>query len=162
MADFYLSTDTIQSFLSNGNSLEPILQTASETLKNRGRVIIQNEFVNAPPEIERILSTLEELEDWKLEIDPPMDFFLFTGTTEICPVTNMNVTGGERTYQRMAVIGGKTIAIPSRPSPLVVTFTCNTIIPANGNYCLSNKHRLIIQIVVQSVNNNVVTALVSQ
>lgn len=159
MADLYISTGTLQSFLSNGNSLEPILQSASEIIRNGGKVIVQNEFVNAPPEIEKIISNLEELEEWKQEIDPPMDFFLFSGDKEICSVENVNVSGGERTYQRMATIGGKPILIPSRPSPLMVTFLCKTIISISGNYYLSNKHKLNIPIIIKSINNNTVTAL---
>ena len=151
-----------QSFFTEANSTDTILQTVTGIIKKGGRVIIQNESLKDSVEEKRYSSYPKDLEDWNLEIDPQMLFFLFKGNTEICTATNMKVSSCEKTYRLMAVEGGKPIAVASGSSTLLFTFTCSSTLETGANYYLSNKYRLNIPIVIRSVVNNVVTATVSQ
>ncbi len=166
MTDLYLSTEMLRSVIIDGTTLEPILQTVNNTIKKGGRVIIQNEFVKPSVEVKKILSTPEELEEWKKDVDPEMIFSLFSENAEIGPVADMQVTSEEQTYDRMVIMDGKPVPISSKPPTLIATFTCNSTVQArlelHMEYYLCNKQRLKIPIVVRSIANNVVTATVSR
>lgn len=45
-----------------------LLSVAHDIIERGGRVVIQTEYVNAPPDIRRVFRTLEDLSQWEAEI----------------------------------------------------------------------------------------------
>jgi len=55
--------------LFHGNQvLNELLGIARVVINNGGKVIIQSEYINAPPEIVRIFSTHKDLAEWEAQI----------------------------------------------------------------------------------------------
>ena len=152
MANLTISVDALQDLLAIGESIEPLFQRAQDTIKQGGKVIVQYEYFNAPPDVEREISTQAQLDDWRLEIDPPKQFYLIQNGNELGPVHDLNVSGGDRKVERIVTIGGKPTHIMSKPTPVVVTFIFNGIVMATGSFGLSNKHRLDFPILIDSIN----------
>ena len=65
-----LTSDQYDDTLALGGSqiTTALLDIARYVIQCGGRVIVQTEFINAPPDIRRIFSSLQDLQDWEAEI----------------------------------------------------------------------------------------------
>lgn len=68
MDTFYIDKSKMEAILASIGSIEAILQQARETINRGGHVVIQQDYVNAKPGIERVIKSLEDLGKWSKEV----------------------------------------------------------------------------------------------
>lgn len=54
--------------LGGGEFNTALLSVARDVIRSGGPVVVQTEYINAPPDIRRVFRTLRDLEDWEAEI----------------------------------------------------------------------------------------------
>ena len=65
-----LTSDQYDDTLALGGSqiTTALLDIARYVIECGGRVIVQTEFINAPPDLRRVFSSLRDLQEWEAEI----------------------------------------------------------------------------------------------
>jgi hypothetical protein len=54
--------------LARNEIVSAIFSLAEEVVENGGKIIIQQEYENAPPDLVRAFSTIEEVRNWKQQL----------------------------------------------------------------------------------------------
>ncbi len=68
MADLYINSETVDTILQNISSIDEVMETARNVIQGGGRIIIQQDYINAQPDIEKAIVSLDDLELWRTKL----------------------------------------------------------------------------------------------
>ncbi len=88
MADCEIDLNRLDELIASRGliGLKALLNQARNAISSGGRVIVQRTYINVPPDVEKVITHLDDLETWRKIITPiPLKVFL-------CPLCNKSLT----------------------------------------------------------------------